>query len=335
MVKKKVAKTESKEEDVSTEVSKESKKVFKFVSKNYWMIATILLGILLVSILIYNSVTTISSGEASEITTSFLVSGYGLSESLINITSVVSNGDLYFVNFSVQGQDGSFVVSKDGSYFGSMIETKSFLDVAPTATGSGSTTTEIPKSDKPVVELYVWAYCPYGVLAQGPMAEVAALLGDDVEFTIVPFLAGHDTQTEKYESQQNKIQSCIQKLYPEKYWAYAGKFVSDVYTKCSSVRTEECDKTESVKAMKALGIDSAKVLSCVSTDGDKLYADASAQAQRNGVTGSPTITINGVQAKVDRTSESIKTAICGAFNSAPSACSNTLSSSSTAASGSC
>ena len=327
MVKKKEVKTEK----VSTESSKESKKDFKFVSKNYWMIATILLGILLVTILIYNSVTTISADKAGEITTSFLVSGYGLSESLVNITSVVSDGDLYLVNFSVQGQDGSFVVSKDGTYFGSMITVKSFTETTPTTTGSGSTSTEIPKSDKPVVELYVWAYCPYGVLAQGPMAEVAALLGDSVDFKIVPYYDGHGA----YETQQNKIQSCIQKLYADKYWAYAGKFVSDVYTKCSSVRTEECDKTESVKIMKSLGIDSAKVLSCVSTDGDKLYADASALAQKNGVTGSPTITINGVQAKVDRTSESIKTAICGAFNNAPSACSSTLSSSSTAATGSC
>lgn len=328
-----VKKKEAKAEDISTEVSKESKKVFKFVSKNYWMIATILLGILLVAMLIYNSVTTISAEKAGEITTSFLVSSAGLSESLVNITSVTPSGDIYLVNFSVQGQTYTYAVSRDGDYFGQMIDTSLFIDTTPTTTGS--TTKEIPKSDKPVVELYVWAYCPYGVLAQGPMAEVAALLGDDVEFTIVPFLAGHDTQTEKYESQQNKIQSCIQKLYADKYWAYAGKFVSDVYTKCSSVRTEECDKTESVKVMKSLGIDSAKVLSCVSTDGDKLFADASALAQKNGVTGSPTITINGVQAKVDRTPEAIKTAICGAFNNAPAACSSTLSSSSTAATGSC
>jgi hypothetical protein len=138
-----------------------------------------------------------------------------------------------------------------------------------------------------------------------------------------------------YETQQNKIQECIQKLYPAKYWSYASKFVSVIYPNCSSVRTEECDKTQSVKVMKTLGIDSTKILNCVDTDGAGLISDSSALAQELGVTGSPTLVINGVKANVARTAEAYKTAICEAFNSPPSECETVLSSASGTASGNC
>jgi protein-disulfide isomerase len=101
------------------------------------------------------------------------------------------------------------------------------------------------------------------------------------------------------------------------------------------VRTEECDKTQSVKVMKSLGIDSVKVLSCVDTKGEELISASSALAQELGVTGSPTLVINGVKANVARTAEAYKIAVCNAFNTAPKECETVLNSTSEAASGNC
>ena len=39
-------------------------------------------------------------------------------------------------------------------------------------------------------------------------------------------------------NQQNKIQACIQKLEPEKYWDYAAGFVTDIYNSDSWINLE-------------------------------------------------------------------------------------------------
>jgi hypothetical protein len=321
MVKKKT----SDKQDVSSE-SKESKKSkFNFSKLNYWMIASIVLAIVLLAVVFVNSFNSISSKEAGN----KAVELAGMSGLELTVDGVDDLGSFYSVNYTIQGQNGIIHITKDGRYVGQMSEFPKKSDI--TGDAVADVPVEVPKSDNPGVELYVWSYCPYGVQAQGPVAQVAQLLKANADFEIVPYYDGHGA----YETQQNKIQLCIQKLAKDKYWSYAAKFVSDVYPKCSSARTEDCDKTESIKVMKAVGIDSTKVMSCVSTDGDALFAAASAKAQQNGVQGSPTITINGVIVNVARTSEAIKTAICDAFNTAPSACSTTLDSSAAAAAGNC
>jgi hypothetical protein len=163
------------------------------------------------------------------------------------------------------------------------------------------------------------------------MAEVANLLKGKADFEIVPYYDGHGA----YETQQNKIQLCIQKLYADKYWSYAKGFVDSIYSKCGATRTEECDKTESIALMKKLGIDSTKVINCVDTQGTSLFGEASSKAQSLGVSGSPTIMINGVPASVARNAESIKTTVCSAFKDTPSECSQAMSSTASASSGSC
>lgn len=308
-----------------SEEAKESKKTkFNFSKVNYWMIATVLLAVVLLVMVSFNSFNTISSKTAGN----KAIELANMSGLALTVVGVQDMGDFYGVNYSIEGQQGVIHITKDGKYIGQMSE-------FPKKTASPSTntpaSTTVPKSDKPLVELYVWGYCPYGVQAQGPMAQVATLLKASANFEIVPYYDGHGA----YETQQNKIQLCIQKLAKDKYWSYAAKFVSDVYTKCSSVKTEDCDKTESIKVMKAVGIDSTKIMSCVSTDGAALASAASAKAQQAGVSGSPTVTINGVISSAARSAEAYKSAVCSAFNTAPSACSSTLNSSAAAAAGNC
>jgi protein-disulfide isomerase len=221
-------------------------------------------------------------------------------------------------------------MTKDGKYMIPAIQELNPVSL-PSQNDKEKPSQNVPKTSKPKVELYVWSYCPYGVQMQGPMAEVAELLKGKAEFIIVPYYDGHGA----YETQQNKIQLCIQKLAEDKYWSYAKGFVETIYSKCGSQRTEACDKNESISLMKKLGIDSSKIMSCVDSQGKTLLEEAAKKSQQNGVSGSPTVIINGVKVNVARTPESVKTAVCSAFENVPAECSKNLSSSASASSGSC
>lgn len=327
MVKKK-EKIIGKKEEVVEKRDRPCIRLFKKTTRVQWAIFSLVLFLVIVVGVVVNMTSGISSKEAEEITNTFLVEQYGLSSEDIEFVSTSLKDEIYFINFTVQGQKGSFAVSKDGKYFGQMIEAVSFLH---TNQNEIPASTEVPKSDRPKVELYIWGYCPYGVQAQGPMAEVASLLGNSADFTIVPYYAGHGS----YEAQQNKIQSCIQKLSPDKYWSYASGFVSNIYTKCGAKGDIDCDKNESVMLMNSLGIDSTSVLACVESEGTELNSVASQKAQARGVTGSPTITINGVIVNVARNADAIKNAVCSAYNNVPAECEEILDSSASAAAGSC
>ena len=61
------------------------------------------------------------------------------------------------------------------------------------------------------------------------------------------------------------------------------------------------------------------------SDATKIYNEQNARANSLGVGGSPTFIINGAQVQVSRTAESIKEAVCNAFNTKPEECSQSLS----------
>lgn len=302
---------------------------------NPWVAATLVLGVLALLLFVTNfGITggTITGGAVSDADAGqiFLraVQAQGADISAINITDISLESNMYKISFDYQGEayPVDYYLTKDGKLLGTLSPTQT----SPTS-DIDSTTQEIPKSDKPVVELFVWGYCPYGVQAQGPMVEVAKLLEDSADFKTVLYYDGHGA----FETQQNQIQECIQKIAPEKYWDYAAGFVDDVYPVCSQSRDIACDKTESTKVMNSVGIDAKAVFACVDAQGEALIAAASSRASALGVSGSPSIVINGVKVNVARDAESMKAAVCSAFNNAPSECGEALSSTTGTTSGSC
>lgn len=313
------------------EVHHDSRKpLTETLRKNPWILSTFILGIFAVLLIIgsFGSISTgkvISEADAGQIIVKFAEDQTGQE---IKLESVTENSGLYEVTVIFQDQPIPLYLTKDGE---NLVQGLTPLSSIPSPETSESQTP--PKTDKPQVDLFVWGYCPYGVQAQGPMAEVASLLEDSADFVIVPYYDGHGA----FETQQNKIQLCIQQNNPDKYWNYAAGFAEDIYPKCSQTGDIDCDLTESTTLMNSLGIDSSDILDCVESDGETLFAQASSYASQIGVQGSPTIIINGVKVNVARNAEAIKTAVCDAFTdgNAPSECSNTLDSSSTAASGSC
>ena len=304
-----------------------AKKALKKMDKNPWMFASIALSVLLVvSLFMIFNEGGISKGTAGQIILEFANSQTGGGVELVEVNEV---SGLYEVSVLYQGQELPLYITKDGK---TLVQGVMALEeVEAPAAQQQPAITEPVKSDKPTVELFVWSYCPYGVQAQGPLAEVASLLGDSADFRAVMYYDGHGP----YETQQNQIQACIQKLEPTKYWDYAAGFVSDVYPVCSQSRDVECDKTESIVVMDAVGIDSDAVFECVDSEGADLIAIDSALAKSSGVSGSPTLMINGVITQSARTADAYKTAVCSAFNEAPEACGEVLSTDAAAASGSC
>lgn len=307
-----------------------NKKVTEQLRKNPWILSTFVIG-LIAMVLVVGSFSNlgltgkvVSENKAGNNLIAYLNT---IVDDEVTLVDVESEGAFYKVTVEYQGQDIPIYVTRDGAYY-----TSSLIPIVSSNSGSNTNVnTEIPKSDVPEVELFIWGYCPYGVQAQGPLAEVASLLSDYADFKAVLYYDGHGA----FETQQNKIQECIQEISPDKYWDYAAGFVEDIYPACSSSRDVNCDKTQSITLMNSLGINSNAVLNCVNSNGESLLSDASSHAQELGVTGSPTLVINGVKANVDRTAEAFKIAVCNAFTDAPELCSTVLDDTGATTSGNC
>ena len=310
--------------------TKKAEKALKKMNKNPWMFASIVLSVLLILSLvtIFNGDKGVSKAVAGQIILDFANEQTGGGVELIEVNEV---SGLYEVNVLFQGQSLPLYITKDGETLVQGIMPLSEVQAQEQPAQQQPATQEPVKTEIPQVDLFIWSYCPYGVTAQGPMAEVASLLGDSADFRAVMYYDGHG----EYETQQNKIQACIQKVDKDNYWEYAAGFVSDVYPACSQSRDVECDKTESIKVMDAVGIDSDAIFECVDSEGADLIATDAVYASQNGVTGSPTVLVNGVKANVPRTAEAYKGAVCDGFVNSPEACGDTLSTDAASATGSC
>ncbi len=297
------------------------------IRENPWILSSLVLGIF-VLVLVVPAMGMTGNVVSEKVASENFINFAKTQVPGIAVANIEEKDGFYSIDYTSSQGDSSVYMTLDGKFLiGGLIP---LTEEIPT--GSDPTSTEVPKTDKPIVDLFVWAYCPYGVQAQGPLAEVASLLGDKVDFNVVLYHDGHGA----FETQQNKIQACIQKLDKDKYWAYAEKFVSDIYPVCSQSRDVTCDLDESVKLMKSLGIDSDKVLACVESDGEDLTSEYSALAQKEGVTGSPTLMINGVIVQPSsRTADAFKTSICSSFNDAPEECGEVLDATAVTTAGNC
>ena len=228
-------------------------------------------------------------------------------------------------------EDGVIYSTKDKIIRGSVLDLEETIDLTPEPTDP-LPSTEVSKQEVPDAELYIWSYCPYGVTALAPFADVAVTVGDKANFDVVLYYDGHGA----YETQQNKIQACIQEIDKDKYWDYALSFVENIYPKCGPTGDVACNLDESTKLMDSLGIDSTAVLDCVETQGEALLAASSAKAQSLGVTGSPTLVVNGTKVtNVARTADGFLGAVCSGFITPLEGCSAELSSNAGTVTGSC
>ncbi len=245
------------------------------------------------------------------------------------VSSVTESYGMYKMKINIgDGQSVDSYVSKDGKLF--FPQALDMEEVSGEATGEGSTQTpvaqDIPKNDKPSVELFVMTHCPYGTQMEKGILPAIETLGNKVDFEIK--FNDYAMHGEK-ELDESLVQYCIQKEQNNKYSEYLTCFLKN---------------SDGAACLDSAGIDQNKMNSCVAkTDkefsvkenfknnkdfrgsypGFNVYKEDNA---KYGVGGSPTLIINGTEVSSGRDSASLLATICSAFEEAPEECSTTLSS---------
>lgn len=255
----------------------------------------------------------------------------GQAATLINVSE---NNDIYTVWSRYQGIDLPIYVTRDCSLLFTTVIDLNTVPATPVPT-------QVPvKSARPVVDLYVMAFCPYGTQAETVMRPVVDLLGNKADISVRYITTvngpGADSVVSLHgpaEAKEDLRQLCILKSYPDKYWDYLKSFNQQCYPVWQNASAlDTCRKNVSA----SLGIDLQKTDACANgAEGVTLANLDAAESDATGATASPTLIINGVKYAGARTPEAYKQSICNSFDSAPAECSTVLSSTSTAASGDC
>lgn len=193
---------------------------------------------------------------------------------------------------------------------------------------------DIPKAEKPTVDLYLMSFCPYGNKAEDTLASAYDLLKNKVDFNF-HYIVSSDGDTinslhGQPEVAQNEREACVLKYFGKDKWM---GFVTYVNKNCGS------DGSCWEAGVKSVGLSSAKIAACVKAEGTTLMKENEKKSADAGASGSPTMLINGVSTKAVYKygdSESYKQAICLAFETAPAECGTVLgSATATTEGGSC
>jgi len=330
---------------------KTTKTTEKSLNKNMWRYTTIALLVIVIALLAVfmwpnNSITgkmiasTVSDVVANK-TVDFLNENLVAPNTSVTLDSVSETSGLLNVTVTYQGRQIPVYVTNDGK----LLILSSPIDMTqpiPKANKTQQTQqTETPKTDKPTAQLFVMAFCPYGIQAEQAMKPVVDLLGSkaDIQVHFIASVGGTTPDSVSslhgaVEAQEDLRQVCIMKYYDQKaYWNY----MMTIDSTCSGQRGnttayDACWKDAATK----VGIDVSKISTCSQgTEGVNLLKADESLTSSLGVSGSPTLIINGATFNGGRTPDSYKEAICTAFNTAPSECSQQLNSTATAASGNC
>lgn len=305
------------------------KNITEKLRQNPWILSTFVFGVIILILLLGGFNLTgkaVSETQAGNTVVNFL-NDY-LTNGGISLNSVEKNADLGVYKVKVNYQDNTLPMSLslDGKYIDwglGMVNMNNYIKYVKTQAPSQTQTqtptqTAVPKTDKPSVELYVFAYCPYGLQMEKAMIPVVKLLGSKIDFKIRQIGAMHGD----YEKVEAQRQLCIEKNYPSKFLDYVLAFAQD--TSCPS-GDSACVTTKVNSLFSKLGIDASKINSCMTSEGQKLYDAEVANANSKGVGGSPTLKINNADSQASRSPDGVLTAVCSAFNTSPSECSQKLS----------
>lgn len=316
MAEKKHKEEETKIEEIKTETPKKP--------KNIWMLSTSILGIIVVFLLVFNFFTpsgitgkTISESQAGEKTLDFVKNIYGID---VTLQSTSKEGDLYKIDLLMSKdnapvtlyttKDFSFIKLPNGYWVSIAEVTEQAAAYKAAENQTESQPQEVPKSDKPKVELFVMTHCPYGTQAEKGVLPAIKLLGTltDSKIRFVHYFMHGDK-----EEQETYTQVCIREEQSSKFISYLECFL-------------EADNSES--CLTKTGVDKTKLASCKSESGKaKQYYEADKTlSQGYGVQGSPTLIINSVEVEFyPRSPANALSVICSAFKIPAEQCNNKLS----------
>lgn len=327
--------------EVSENKDTEGKSCCGLNCKNSWVVRVIA-GVVLVAVLgggYYYSLQMkeLITKEEAKAKIEKLIKDSG--DTATTVKDVTEESGLYKVMISSRGQDQPLYVAKDGTqFFPQAVSFEEIEKQKEEADKQAEAEKNVTKSDKPVVDLYVMSFCPYGNKAEDTMKPVYDLLKNKVDFNFhyIVTVSGNDVQSlhGAKEVTQNEREACVLRDAGKDKWF---GFVSYVNAKCGT------DGACWEAGAKSLGLNTAKISACVASDGVALMKANGEASTAAGASGSPTLKINGTNSKVAYqygNSEALKQAICGAFNTAPEECAKVLASQATgaqaaAAGGSC
>lgn len=178
------------------------------------------------------------------------------------------------------------------------------------------------KLDKPVVDLFVMSYCPYGTQMEKGTLPVIDALGNSVDWNIR--FVYYSMHGEKEVTEQH-LQYCIQKETPDVYFDYLKCFLEDGNTdKCLTANSltkdqySTCLKESDAEFNITANYDNKD--SWLSGKFPMFDTDKALNA-KYGVQGSPTLVVNGVKVENQaRDPASILSTICQGFKNKPEAC---------------
>lgn len=179
---------------------------------------------------------------------------------------------------------------------------------------------DLPKTEKPKVEMFIMSYCPYGTQMQKGILPVVKLLGDKIDFQqkYVDY-AMHD----KVELDENILQYCIDKESPEEFTNYLDCFLTEGdKDKCLSENISDQTAINNCvastdKEFKISENYTNKIGFKGSYPGFDIHKDDVLKYQ---VGGSPTLIINETEAQSFRDPASLLKVICSAFTEKPAEC---------------
>ena len=267
----------------------------------------------------------LSADEAADKAVNYINTNVLMTGQEATLNSVEDDGQLYKIEMEISNQEYTSYVTKDGNLlFPSVIDMEQEIEV-PEETEA--TPTNIPKKEKPEVELFVMSHCPYGTQIEKGILPVAKLLKDKIDFEVkFVYYAMHD----KTELDEQLLQYCIQKEQKEKYIDYLECFLGD---------------GKSEKCLNKANIDGAMLENCVAETDEEFkiteqYEDESTwlngrfplfdihkeENEEYSVRGSPALVVNANQLSSARDPASLLKTICSSFETPPEECDEELSS---------
>ncbi len=305
---------------------------------SYWKIATVVLGILfVVSIFTHGfSLTGLATGGNVANKALDFINKYLVEDSGVVLKSVDKESGLYKLTLLYKNQEIPAYVTTDGKYLVlqgmgiiEMDKVASMLEAAKASKQTQETqenqNQEVPKSDKPQVELFVMSYCPFGTQMEKGILPVLKLLDGKIDFTLRFVDYAMHGEKEVYE---NLRQVCIQKEQPEKLIPYLECFLKDGNSEAcldevgidkDSLEACEDEVDKEFQVTENLNDKSTWQGNFPPFDVDKTLN------QEYGVRGSPTLVINGITVRTNRNPASLLETICSAFTTPPTECNENLS----------
>lgn len=284
---------------MAEENQKNKKNVYNHLRKNPWIVSTIILGLIVSFVMVNASLSNISKSTAGDKLLDFYVENGATG---LSIDSVEEVSGVYQINFEYQSSVVPVYMTKDGEFFGSL----SSFPMTGNAVSDDSSSQDIPKSDKPKVELFVMTHCPYGTQAEKGFIPAIKALGDKIDAKI-RFVHYFMHEPEKTETPR---QVCIREEQSDKYLDYLECFLED---------------GDAERCISETGIDETTLNDCIANNADAYYEADSELSEAYGVQGSPTLTIAGQIITSGRSPDAYLQTICSAFNEAPEECSLELS----------